>query len=522
MSDNIARGLADLMREAQESLTADAAQAPAEVSAAARSRRRRSGGVLGAVAVVAGVAVVTAGIGVANGNTPEATPAFSASPSAVPSEDLSVPLTSTTIPINGGPQYQPGLPELDCGSSAPQPTGTVDHFGVAIAEAPPLTLPKDALSNGNSTRVDTWTTYDAQETVPVEQEPVTLLLLHEGKIAGRFMPLESLGPYWTYSDFKTYQSEAWLFPVGQFCPEVSTPTSQENYDRVLDPGEYQVMPMAHVWATEESAALKYLYKQSIRVEEYPASFRPSGFRPGSWDCEQSIERGAVPRACLGDVTGNAIVDEEAGTVTLPYDPDQLPKTFDAKVIGEPVTLIVPEEIERPEVVYTNYAPKPLDVSNPIECGTTFDYTTPESSIQVSGQVPTPLGLDNGAFNAFNVGILPRGQGTGEFDLEYGAKVWLVADRNQSYNYFAEQPGNQRIVGVASVSIAGGNTVHYDRYAGPTTVNLVLTDVRLCDDFDQARGFQGAIIDGNVAVTPTGERHAGYEHQLLYVRPYFGL
>lgn len=519
MSDNIARGLGDLMREAQDSFEADAVEAPADVSTAARSRRRRSGALLGAVAVVACVAVGAAGVGIANGGVAQPAPSVSASPSAAPSEDLSVPLASATIPIAGGPQYQTQEQAVECGAPAPAPTGTVDDFGVTIPAEGPLTIPPDTLSRGDGASIDVLTTYDSEETLPVAQDPVTLLLIKDGKVAGRFMQ-QGGEPYWSYTNFATFHGFSSLWPAGQFCPEVSTEISPGDDWRMLNPGEYQVIPVAHLWASEESAGLAYLYQEKrIQVGESGFNPRSESLLPGSWDCQRAVDSGVVTRACLGDATSTAIVDMAAGTVTLPYTPTQLVKTFDVTVVGEPVALSITEPFQMPD--YAEFSAKALDVSDTIECGTTFDYTTPEPPIIMNGQVPSLLGDGKADFNAFNVGVLPSQTGSGEMGLEHGAQAWLVAPMFGAHDSFENGPGNSKIVGVAEASIAGGNTVSYDRYAGPNTVDLVLTNVRMCDGAELTRGLDSVILDGNIAVTPTGEPQADYTHQLLHIQQYFG-
>lgn len=502
------------MRGAQESFEADAVEAPVEVAIAARSRRRRSDGLLGAVAVVACVAVGAAGVGIASpGAQPE--PSFSASPSAVPSEDLSVPLASATIPIVGGSEYENLVSSFECGAPAPAPTGTVDHFGVNIADAPPLKIGTYEETGGGRTNVDTWITYDAAESLPVAQTPVILVLVHDGLIAGTFAPDPQTSKYWTYSDFESFYGGSTMMPFGPFCPSVSTSVADDGGWAVLNPGEYQVVPVARLWANQEVAALRYLYSKGFTVGEFPASQRPAAFLPGSWDCTHTVDPSWVPRACLGDVTANAIVNQADGTVTLPYDPEQFTEILDVTVVGEPVALSVPAAFEVPTA--DGYVSKPLDVSDPIECGTTFDYTTSDAGIQVSGEVPGRLGIGAGAFNSFNVGVLPNEQGAGEMDLEYGAKAWLVAGVAEDYNYFQARPGNQKVVGVADVSIAGGNTVPYDRFVGPTVVDLVLNNVQLCDDFSESDVLESVIVDGNIALTPTGAPPANHEHTLLFVQ-----
>ena len=228
MNDSIARGLADLMREAQDSFAADAAQAPAQVAAVARSRRRRSGALLTTVTVVACVAVGAAGIGFAQSGAAEPAPSFSSSPSPVPSEDLSLPRATATIPILGGPEYQ-GIDALvTCGAPAPAPTGTVEHFGVTIAESSSIALAASALRTGLDANVETWITYDFPDSVPVAQLPVTLVLVKDGKVQGSFSPDFSAQKYWTYSDFETFYGGSSLSPYGAFCPSVSTSVTDDR------------------------------------------------------------------------------------------------------------------------------------------------------------------------------------------------------------------------------------------------------------------------------------------------------
>ncbi|WP_430868259.1 hypothetical protein [Demequina aurantiaca] len=521
MSDNIARGLDDLMRRAQESFEADSAQAPDEVVASVRSRHRRSGGVLAGVAVVACVAIGAGGIGLTGANGGDPAPSFTASPSPVPSEDLTVPLATATIPIEGGPAYDGVESLLECGAPAPEPTDTVDHFAVSIAEPSPLTIPADVASSGAADFVNTVITYDGTESVPVAQTPVTLVLIKDGKVAGHFRPDDTALRYWTYNNFDGSYGGSGLMPLGSFCPEVSEPVSDEQAQywgeyTVLSPGEYQVVPVARVWANEEAAALRLLYQGGINVANSAFSRDSAEYLPGSWDCKQAVASGWSPRVCLGDATGAAIVDMAAGTVTLPYEVDQLTTSLDLTLVGDPVALSVPGPFEIPE--FETYNSKPLDVSGPLECGVTFDYTTPEAPVLVSGKMPRTLGLGAGAFNSTNAALLPVGSGAGELRIEPGAKAWLVAGLTEDYNYFRSHPGNQQIVGFADVSITGGNTVQYDRYAGPTMVDLVFTGVTLCDGFTLDSGIDAAVIDADLTMTPEGADRKDPTRRLLEFSP----
>ncbi|WP_062211048.1 hypothetical protein [Demequina oxidasica] len=512
MRDNIARGLGSLMREAEVALEADAATAPTQVTRATRSRRRRSRAAFGAVAAVACVGLGIAGFGFVKGS-PEPSLVFTPSPSASATEDLTIPLATAVIPIDGGPEYDGFGAMLDCGAAAPPPSGTLAHFGISIDAAPKM-IDLDSPDTGRGKPVPAQITYDSSNALPVEQTPVTLMLVKDGKVAGFFVSDDGSPQFWTYSDFEANESTPRVGRDGMFCPDVSTSGTDEIGYGELKPGEYQVIPVARVWASEEAAALRHLNDSGIRVNEFPSDQRPAGFPPGSWDCKQAVAQYMSPRSCLGDATGSAIVDVDAGTVSLPYDPEDFTEPLNITLVGDPIALTVtgdPDSSVR-DLMEAN----PLDVSDPIECGTTFDFTTPAAPITLSGRIPYTIGMDKNAFTSTNVSVLPTTQGAGELTLDHDAKAWLVTytpvNREGSDSYLTSV-----ITGAADVTIAGSNTVPYDRFTGPTTVDLVFSNVSACDDIvDVGVGIIGVVIDGSVTMTLKGDTPGESVASLLYL------
>lgn len=208
---------------------------------------------------------------------------------------------------------------------------------------------------------------------------------------------------------------------------------------------------------------------------------------------------ASTRSCLGDVTSIAIVDATGGTVTLPYEPEQFTRATDVVLVGDPVDLSIPEPIEVPD--RSGFEMVSLDVSEPLECGVRFDYIAWDSPFTADGRMPREFG--DGA-NSANARVLVAKMGTGTVALANDAVAWITGPVANDYNYFPDHPGNRQILGVADVSVAGGNTFAYDRYKGPVAVDFVFTNVAWCDGAEPEWGVDSVIIDGDVAVTPTGQ------------------
>jgi len=501
MTERITPELAALMREAQAHFEQTSRHAPARVTATARRRRRRSSALLSGGVVVAALALVAAGIGASGGSGGSATqPSFSPLPSASPAEDLSVPIASATIPIDGGPGYDGVEALLECGAAAPEPTGTVDNFAVSFNSSQPLAITADQLITGQTEFVQTTTTYSGTDTVPTALTPVYLLLVKDGVVQGSFLPDNSSAQFWTFDNTQASESGGDLMPFGRFCPEVGKEITPNSEWRVLEPGNYQVMPVVRVWADQEVAALRYLVKSGIEVFEYPPEV-PSGYlTPGSWDCKQLSPAGPTTRACLGDVTGNAIVDVDAGTVTLPFEPSQLTRDVDVTLVGDPVDLTIDEPITVPE--FQSNQAKAVNVDDTLECGTTLDYVESAAPVHISGSI---YAMFKGGANSNNTQILTDDPGSGTVTLGQGSKAWVVGGSTVNYEYFEDHPGNLEIIGVADVSIAGGNTVDYDRYSGPTRVDLVFRNVTWCDGSDPNSNINSAIIDATVSVAPDGQK-----------------
>lgn len=506
MNEHITPGLAALMRDAQTRFADDGAQAPTEVITAARRRRRRSGALLGASSVAVLAALTLAGIGVSGGASP--TPSLSPLPSASPPEDLSVPLASATIPLEGGPAYE-GVSALQrCGAPAPVPTGMVDHFTLKFDEWSPVVSYNDTAPPGEGISANASIRYNSSEPVAVAQTPIVTLLVKDDVVQGYLWPDYGSLKYWTYSDEQPYYGGGGMLPGGYFCPEVASSSLDGPQPGSLEAGTYQLIPVVRLWANQESAALKYLYTNGIEVIELEPSGSPLDLRPGSWDCEQFATYGQSTRSCLGDVTGSAIVNMEAGTVTLPYKPSELTRELDVTVVGAPITITVDEDFLPEHSRFID--PIELKASDPIACGTVFDYAAHDAMVQIRGSLPT---TPDGGRASMSATFLPFDKRKAALTLGDNVKIWLVGDIGVGYEYFEDHPGNRVVVGVADVAVVGPARIKLDRYAGPTPVELALTQVRMCPDMQDTSPVSMVFLDSTMTVTFDDGASMGPTHLL---------
>jgi hypothetical protein len=78
-----------------------------------------------------------------------------------------------------------------------------------------------------------------------------------------------------------------------------------------------------------------------------------------------------------------------------------------------------------------------------------------------------------------------------------------------------------VIGVADVTIAGGNVIDYNRFDGPTQVNLVFTHVAMCEDVNPIDVVDSAIIEGDFTISPDGLPAEPMEHLRIDFSDYGG-
>jgi len=516
--DDIPGGLIALINDAEQQFRDHEESAPATVAIGARTRRRRSMIVVGAVAFVTVVAIGVSAVGVTTSSRVQA--ATSPSPSPTASEDLSVPIKSATFALAGGPGYSGVEALVECGAPVPVATGIQDGFGISFADLDPITLDIGTSMSGRAPRVGAEITYDYPEDLPVAQTPIVLAVVKDNQIVGRFFDDGPPTQYLTYSDAISLGGTQEIYPFGTFCPDVLDERGQELGWEVLAAGDYQVIPVARIWADEEVAALRDVKRQGVDVENLWVGFTgPTDgsldYQPGSWDCDRIKNYGYSTRACLGSVIGTAIVDSAAQTVTLPYDPADLVRTFDVTVVGAPVDIKVTGTYEYPG--QESYVPIFKDASQPLKCLEEYDFISSAAPIAMT-TAPSGNG-DTGMFRAqfgepVDVRILTAHGGKGRVTFGPDSRLWIYRDSSGEDTYFEPRPGNKQILGYADLTVVGGNSFEYDRFAGPSDVTLNISDVTWCDGVAPNGSIAGYVMDIDLGVTPLGQAPVALQPTLI--------
>jgi hypothetical protein len=103
------------------------------------------------------------------------------------------------------------------------------------------------------------------------------------------------------------------------------------------PGTYQLIAIGRVFSTPESVALSEELGSSWHLDAGTQPDPHSVYLPGSYDCHGLELSRSTVRACLPDITKDAVVDPKAGTVTVLYKTAQLVEEFSTVLVGEPLT-----------------------------------------------------------------------------------------------------------------------------------------------------------------------------------------
>lgn len=256
--------------------------------------------------------------------------------SAIPTP--SIGFAAATFPLAGGPEFVPASSGLKCGDPAPAPHNVDDGLRLEVT-------PSD-LSFAGQSPADTVTIPSARAVVSrVTNEPlgtvstsgIDILVVQNGIIEGVF---DGDG-----TQLKTAQSGAdhdeWprlLVAERTHCPD--RPRSEPSE---VAPGTYQLVAIGRVFSTPESVALSQAMSSTYNirfVDSEPGADPHAVYLPGSYDCQQLLSDRSVVRACLPDLTTDAVVDAKEGTVTVLYKTKGLIDEFSTVLVSEPLTATV--------------------------------------------------------------------------------------------------------------------------------------------------------------------------------------
>ena len=304
-------------------------RAPALSSDAERAIRRRVG-LRWAVRVGALVVVGTLGTAAAAGAYGGAGVVDSATQSPIPTPTISV--AATTFPLAGGPDFVPASAGLKCGDPAPTPHTVGNDLKLEVTPSdstvasPPssdqVAVPavNAVVSHLTNTRIGT-----------VSTSGVDILVVKDGIIKGMFDG-DGTQLATALSSSGRIDWQRLLVAERAHCPN-EPPSNTAG----VAPGTYQLVAIGRVFSTPESVALSEELGSSWYLYTGTQPDPHGVYLPGSYDCRGLELSRSTVRACLPDITKNAVVDPKAGTVTVLYKTTQLVDEFSTVLVSEPVT-----------------------------------------------------------------------------------------------------------------------------------------------------------------------------------------
>lgn len=494
--------MASLQRErsgAPVSLTREA-----ERSIRRRVARRWAGGAAavtaaGALAFAGGTALVSALSAADTASSVGPSPTVSAS--ALP--------TVAHIPLAGGPEFESLNDYPICGQPAPQPQPSAGGFSIEAASGPS----SDPWPNQSVDSLTASVTRDADEIGPSTRGPLWIVLVADGKIAGATrldggqlhdsvttdMGFPGSGIP-AYSDFFA-------------CRKLSLRGPREYDLFPVDPGDYTAVAYTRIFATEESVALSQALPGRFQIDE--SAKIPGGvYRPGSYDCTVLESYDQMVRACLPDVVTGAQVDTDRQILSVMYDPTDLAEPFNVTLVSEPVDVALASYADDQQDS-DGFQINSDDVSQfgsaaDVVCGAVvndystfaatgdsrFDSGTGRDGVSISAQMWT---LEDSSAVTFEADVMPWLASDGSsVRLDAGARLVYLGYRDPTTDFGWSE---YEVVGFAPVEMLG--VIPYDRYLGPTTVQMRVGEPELCPgvEDDAIRPMVDTAILGTWTVTP---------------------
>lgn len=267
-----------------------------------------------------------------------------ASPAPSVTTTPTIRFAAATFPLTGGPEFVPASSALECGDPAPAPhpedhdlhltinLANVSGFGdPVIVPGPPVV---QAVVRGVTT----------SDLGTVATSGVDFLVIKDGVITG-IIPGDGVDLSQNVAIGNV------TGPQGRLLADTVRCRGNDAGDQVgVEPGTYEVIAIGRVFSTPESVALAQAIGGTINAFYLNpnASVEPDDlYLPGSYACEKPRPWAAALRGCLPTITGDAVVDETAGTVTVNYHTTSLVEEFSSVLVSEPLTveLVLTQDVE---------------------------------------------------------------------------------------------------------------------------------------------------------------------------------
>ncbi len=411
------------------------------------------------------------------------------------------------IPLGGGPEFD-GLEDHPiCGTPAPQAQPRDGGFTITAGIGPAT----DPWPNQSVDALTASVSFDGGDPGPTARGPLWIVLLRDGVVAGATALDMSQLRDATVPRAGDIGIESPAYSETFQCRKLSLRGPREYDLFPVDPGNYTAVAYTRIFATEESVALGQAVPEHLQLTE--SQKMPGGvYLPGSFDCAFLENYGVALRACLPDFVPGAVVDKNNQTVSVMYEPADGFEPFDVTLVSEPFDITLKswrDDMDEDTVYVSNEDVTQFDSADQVVCGATvndlagfapsgdarFGPTYGVTDVGIEAWLAPPV---EGVNSTYDARVMPWFAPDGaSVRLDAGAKVVYFRDGGSSNRGWPEY----HVAGFAPLEMLG--VIPYDRYQGPTNVQLRVGEPSMCPGTDEADGqiAASAVILGTWTVTP---------------------
>lgn len=453
----------------QRTLEAESVEPLAGTAQAIRRKRAVRQGTTAGVAAVAAVALAGSGA-VAVRRALDAEPAAYYLPPGGGDVSISVDGPDPTLPDIG----------IECGDPAPEPLLADDGYRLEVTT-----------TDREDPFYDTYSYLEGRAKVTNEnEEQFPAFVLHpdvvvvkDGTVVG-IVPSQGLDQRIFFTPGRDTLSE--LFGVWDWVS-----CGDEAEGERLEPGDYEVYIVATVANSPEIAGLSRLSVATYGGTPYFNGDR--WLEPLDWECTQGVSYGVDAVAESGGFYGNyaaaclpahepkAQWEADRRAITVEYNDGVVRRVFETHLISEPISHRVNEPAES---VYPEGEPWTEPPSDPLDqCGADLGWFEEPSSVDVFSQEVTIATLrDKDDLDAWvwpdfgPEGVQSR---VARVATAPDARAILTIQGDVYNEELDAWLPTSEIVGVANVTLNGGDDVSVSRALGPASTSINLSDVVWC-------------------------------------------
>ncbi len=461
---------------------------------------------LGSVGVVAGallVGVGAAGMGLAGGE-----PVAEPSPTMPVDLSLDPTVEYATVPF---PEewVEAGMASDDqwCGSAPPVTDTNEEEFAAEFD--PPAHLELDPMQQDRiNTGIHATLMYTGDEELPLFVEAPRALFLADGKVVGWVpwhepAPLTKIVPGYT-------MAQAWEWP-----PTISSCDGDQAYGE-LPAGVYDVVL---VWDARNDPPTAATHALRMAGYTLPPKSEIPAYRQGGYECQDSqVFFTAVPITCEPRAIPGLTIDDEAGAVTIPYDPSNHVRDVDLRFVSEPFRVTLKDrDLDRGALDWDalpQYEPGVVPA-----CGDVYSH---DVHWDLSGTLPAAA-LDMRSIEVGDVleptlWLRTLGWSAAEVDMPPTSRLWVM----KAEEILAEDGAaslrfhGTKVVGWIDARNTQAGPVTLDRYEGPEPWSLEVTETGWCEDAGDPGPFVALLLGTPVLFAVDGEPPQSIE-PLIFTR-----